>query len=656
MERTGESKMLQLPNEIIVAVAGFLPRCDLHRFCLVNHRLLSVAQPVLYAKDATGNFSESLLWAAMHNRPAMGIKAVLAGANVDGWKPKQNEDSQIGSRELVQRDPNYHSRATVPLVHCDKSPLFIACLLGHLDMVKVLMGSGATPDWRTPCETFMSPASVAAAEGHLDILQYLHDSGYDFNQSECHYGTVLHCAAAHGRAEIVEFLVEAARVSIGAKNKDGITALSISLVHNSVTVFEYLLNHTPPKDGSVAAALRLAMDQPSGSCAQIILDSGKLNWDDRGENGDTVVGRAIRQGQARHVSLLVRHSDFDPSLMSAEGMTPLMQAKQALGYGGRPLKILLESDRISESDKFSIGKEVYSDAIRRSGCDELIELLLKKGYAGDDHTSHFHSAFEHGRPRIVHLLVDKFGVSVDCMQPNGLTAVQVTFLQQDVAMVKKLCDLGAMTTVVGRDNLPLLHCAARDGPSGMIQALLVKNADPNLRTQDSGETPLHFACAQGMKDRIMALLAHGADLKIYDNSGRTPYHLAARNCSEQQLKWLLSSRRLPPVLLQDGLTLLHEACVGRNHSSVKLLLQRKVNIESRTDKGETALHIAIGRCDAFIVQLLLNHGANIFAEANDKSTPITLAAESGNVQIMHAVQAKDGQTGKSVLGKRSLER
>lgn len=647
MERTC-GWMLQLPNEIIVAVCEFLPRCDLHHLCLANHRLLSVVQPVLYAKDAALDFSESLLWSAMHNRPATGAKSVSAGANVDGWKPKQIEDNEF--------DSNHGSRAAVPLVHCDKSPLFIACLLGNLDMVKMLLNSGANPDWRTPCRTFMSPVTVAAAEGHLDILRYLHDSGYDFNQSECHYGTLLHCAAAHSRAEVVEFLVEAAGVSVAAENNDGITALSISLFHNSIAVFEYLLKHTPPQDKSVAAALRLTMDQPSGSYAQIILDSGKLNWHDRDEHGDTVVGRAIRQGQARHVSLFVKHSDFDPSLRSADGVTPLMQAKQVLGYGGRPLKILLESDKISESDKFSIGKEVYSDAIRRSGCDELIELLLTKGYAGNDYASHFRSAFEHGRPRIVQLLVDKFGVSVDHMLPSGLTAVQVAFLQQDVAMVKKLCDLGAITSVVGRDNLPLLHCAARDGPNGMVQALLVKNADPNLRTQESGETPLHFACAQGMKDRIMALLAKGADLGIYDNSGRTPYHLASRNCTEQQFKWLLSSRRLPPALLQDGLTLLHEACVGRNYSSVKLLLQRKVNIEARTEKGETALHLAIATRDAFVVQLLLNHGADIFAEANDKSTPVTLASTSGNVQIMHAVQAKDGQTGKSVLGKRRLER
>jgi hypothetical protein len=79
---------------------------------------------------------------------------------------------------------------------------------------------------------------------------------------------------------------------------------------------------------------------------------------------------------------------------------------------------------------------------------------------------------------------------------------------------------------------------ARSGELAVLQALLKAGAKASVRDND-GDTPIHYASAQGHADCIKALAAApgGCDLEAVDNDGETPMDVAARQapCSAGRL-------------------------------------------------------------------------------------------------------------------------
>lgn len=637
--------LMNMPNELIALIATHLSQADLHCACLSNRRLLMVFEPILYSRDAAGEYSESLLWSAIQNRCGTAIKSISAGAKIDGAKTKPDPEDRIyWDENKDELDLIYGSRAIVPFAHCGQSSLFIAALQGHLEIVKILLTKGAAPNWKTPWENYMTPASAAAAKGHLDILEHLHKVGYALNDDRCYHGTVLHSAVHHGRAKVVEFLVKTAGIDISQKNRDGVTALAGSVLGNSVTVFRHLLKLTPAKDVSITAAFSKAIDRYVPSYAEIILDSNKLDWSQTTPFGDTLIAQTIQYDKPYFLYLLLERGEFDPNAPTASGLTPLLLARQSRAYLGTIMHTLLRSENICRADKFAIGSEVFFEFIRRPHCDSVLKLLLNEGFAGEDHVAHFHSAAEYGRHSIIRLLVQEFAVPVDSRLPNGYTALKAAYLRQDAQTTKCLCELGASSELRGLDHLPMLHHAARYGPVPLMRALLEGGVDINKAAEGTKQTALHFACTSGNLDRISALLEKGADPMLCDSDGLTAYHFAAREGKEKLMKWLLSGRRHPDPLLQDGPTLLHEACRAGNIPVMKLLLKRRCNLEARTSRGETALHVAVSQGHLSIMQLLLNCGADTSAEARDGSTPASLAAKSDSTEIRDALQREQSKS------------
>lgn len=302
----------------------------------------------------------------------------------------------------------------------------------------------------------MTPASAAAAKGHWKVLEHLHDLGYDLAGDRCYHGTVLHSAVHHGRARVVEFLVKTAGINITEKNDKGLTALALSVSSQPPTILRYLLKMTTPKDPSVTDALSQAIERYHSSFAEIILDSNKIDWSRATRSGDTLLAQTIQQDKSYFLSLLLERGCFDLNVRSSNGLTPLMEARQNPGYRSALLEVLFISDKVCLDDKISMGKEVYFENIRRSHCDNLLSLLLTKGWAGDNHVAHFHGAASHGKHKVVRLLVKEFGVPVDAKMPNGHTALKDAFLRQDPETTKCLCELRASSILRGMDFLPML--------------------------------------------------------------------------------------------------------------------------------------------------------------------------------------------------------
>jgi serine/threonine-protein phosphatase 6 regulatory ankyrin repeat subunit B len=72
----------------------------------------------------------------------------------------------------------------------------------------------------------------------------------------------------------------------------------------------------------------------------------------------------------------------------------------------------------------------------------------------------------------------------------------------------------------------------------MVRALLARRADVNIKN-NSGQTPLFIAAAQGNAQVVHALIKKGADVNIQNNEGQTPLFIARRQHGNQEVVTIL---------------------------------------------------------------------------------------------------------------------
>lgn len=127
-----------------------------------------------------------------------------------------------------------------------------------------------------------------------------------------------------------------------------------------------------------------------------------------------------------------------------------------------------------------------------------------------------------------------------------------------------------------------LHCASRNGHSGVIRLLLQAAAEPNVRDL-KGRTPLLFSLARNDADSIRQLISHRADVNARDRSGQPLLIILVYN------------------LLQFGE---QETLCG-----IASLLEAKAMVEEGDRSHNTALMLAANKNHPMLCALLLAHGA-----------------------------------------------
>jgi ankyrin repeat protein len=72
---------------------------------------------------------------------------------------------------------------------------------------------------------------------------------------------------------------------------------------------------------------------------------------------------------------------------------------------------------------------------------------------------------------------------------------------------------------------PLTYAIERDDMV-MIEALVMRGADVNLKDQEAGETPLMFAARYSSHKVVRALIDAGADVTVKNKEGKTVLAIA----------------------------------------------------------------------------------------------------------------------------------
>ena len=523
----------------------------------------------------------------------------------------------------TDKGPRYHDEQRI------KTPLAFACAEGHLEMVELLLRSGALIEYPGDDITTLQVASI---RGHCNIIEVLikehqfrhqnqHQSTLRFidRHTPRHYDTALMEAIRAGSLNAVSTLLS--HGATFALAKDGIGPLHRATDIANPRIMDLLIEH-----------MEKSLD----------LDSS-LEINRRNSFGKTPLIDAAERNHTRIVELLLQHGG-DPAIRDKDGHSALHYA--AWRNHQESVKLLLQAWEKEELEKRMTlvnVKNIYGNTALQESLDreyfQIVKMLLAAGAKLEPSPYQHHfirvtrqknievfrqaiEAFE-GHPEALSMYLnhrnggDGYSLLHDAASQDRLDAAQLVLEHGADATTM---DAEYMIDPKKVDCKTALHVAAREGRTPLVELLLrtaTEQCDKAQMTRfinrqsSHGKTALMDA-AETNRPEIMKLLLsreYGADWSLTDNCSFNALHFCAfrghMQCVEiliqiasgadkspvgqQRFKAFLNQQSVP-----DGKTPMHDVTASGHKDIAKLLLYTyHAEYEIYDKNSDSILHRAV---------------------------------------------------------------
>lgn len=370
-----------------------------------------------------------------------------------------------------------------------KMPLHIACAIGHVTAVRLLLENGA--DISARYFKGRTALFLAVFRGHEAVVKLLLGKGADPSITDMNGQTPLHMAAAGGHANIALLLLQH-----GA--------------YFSKTEFE-------------GSALCLAISEGSESVTQLMIENGA----DFKSAGNLAINTAVSRGHERIVYLLIEKG-VDISTPDHRGEVPLHLAASR-GHESI-VRLLLERGADINARSMLAWSPLFYAAY--AGRENVVRLLIQHGANVTASTRYgwtaFHRAALAGKPATLRALIEN-GADVRAPVNGGNTALHIAVSEgyANENTVRVLLEKGADINARDKDGKTPLHTAAYAGNRGVFRVLLENGADVEAR-DGLGQSPLHVAALEGHEEVVRMLLEKGADASARKKDGKSVHDCASR--------------------------------------------------------------------------------------------------------------------------------
>ena len=405
----------------------------------------------------------------------------------------------------------------------------------------------------------------------------------DVNAAQPDGTTALHWAARWDDMETAELLIRAG-ADPKLANHDGATPMFLAAQNGSAAMIEQLIMGGADVNAPVLShgetALMMASRSGRVEAVKVLLDHGaQVNAKDT-LRGTTALMWAAEQGHAAVVELLIRRG------AEVRAQSDVLRPLKRRGLGFAPA-----NDQGGPGAPIKGGLSALLFAARQ-GSMECVRALAASGadvnQVSADGSSPVLVAVQNGYYDLAFYLMDH-GAKINLANSKGWTPLYLAVKTRNQET----------TAIPGPST---------DGILSIIQALLDRGANPNVRIQtdtevhqgmtaawlkEAGATPLLRAALCGDLQVVRLLLAHQADPQIPTFDHTTPLMAASG------VGWA------------DGM--LREYSEEQTLDVVKLLLELGSDVNAANDHGITALHGAGFKGANKVAQLLVDHGANLAA-------------------------------------------
>ena len=279
-----------------------------------------------------------------------------------------------------------------------------------------------------------------------------------------------------------------------------------------------------------------------------------------------------------------------------------------------------------------------------------------------------HIAVEHDTGGMVETLLAA-GADIEAKNRQGQTPLIHAIMSSRHDSFNVLLRSGARFDQTDALGMSALHCAAGLGQVATITTLLEKGAS-RLVHDMAGHEPIHIAASRGHILAVEALITEGSDLdrptKSGDNgNGESLLHIASlynhldlaryllKNGVQVNSLWCYHPRS---KLLGSSLTPLHYACCLGHFEMAALLLDHDALVNAATEDGYTPLMMAVEAENTDLVNLLHSRGAKVNASLpGTLSTALHMAARRGDIETVREL-CRAGADFKARAGKDSYSK